>query len=206
MTNETEMREAFTYSPQDGKNGHCFAAQVWDAEGKNVAIVEGVNAEEANKRAKLITDALNNQARARLGKGEVEYTQSKLNADIVGLDCRAAFEKHYLGYYLRRGENGEYTSEETRKLWNCWWVSWDYSNPRCCPIPPSAKPVEVGEEEAVRIMADAIMEYEQNILTDDHPTQRFDKETDTGFMSYARVAYYAFLSRYNVTVKEAKDE
>lgn len=47
------------------------------------------------------------------------------------------------------------------------------------------------EDEAVEIMANAIMDYEQNILIEGHPTQRFDKETDTGFMAYARVAYRA---------------
>ncbi len=55
----------------------------------------------------------------------VQFTQMNLNAGIVGLDCRAAFEKRYCDYYLKRLENGEYTSEETRKMWNCWWGSWD---------------------------------------------------------------------------------
>lgn len=32
-----------TYSPQKGKAGHCFAAQVWGPDGKNLAIVEGDN-------------------------------------------------------------------------------------------------------------------------------------------------------------------
>jgi len=30
-----------------------------------------------------------------------------------------------MGYYFKRAANGEYISEETRKLWNCWWCSWD---------------------------------------------------------------------------------
>jgi len=72
MTNEHQdgEREAYTYSPQDGDNGHCFAAQVWDADGNSVAIVDGKDANEANARAKMITEALN--ARARLDKAAVE--------------------------------------------------------------------------------------------------------------------------------------
>lgn len=74
MTRETE-REAFTYSPQDGENGHCFAAQVWDADGKNVATIDGANADEATQRAKIITEALNNAARVHVGKGDSETTR-----------------------------------------------------------------------------------------------------------------------------------
>ncbi len=72
MTNEHQdgEREAYTYSPQDGDNGHCFSAQVWDADGNSVAIVDGKDANEANARAKMITEALN--ARARLDKAAVE--------------------------------------------------------------------------------------------------------------------------------------
>lgn len=82
MTQETE-REAFTYSPQDGENGHCFAAQVWDANGKNVAIVDGANAEEATQRARIIADALNNAARARVVKGDDMYTNSPVSIPIA---------------------------------------------------------------------------------------------------------------------------
>lgn len=76
------------------------------------------------------TPALSTQAEQPYGEQVTEgFTQSKLNANLLGLDCRAAFEKHYGGYYLKQLDNGEYASAETRKLWNCWWVSWDTARP-----------------------------------------------------------------------------
>lgn len=117
-------------------------------------------------------EALQGQARASLGKGEVEYTQSKLNADMVGLDCRAAFEKQYL-----------------RKLWNYWWVSWDYSNPRCCPVPQSAKPVEVVDTELAALAVEAFNKAEK-------------PENHIGLCAGYRIAQ-AILARYNVTKKES---
>ena len=57
--------------------------------------------------------------------GGVEFTESKLNARLVGAECRRKFEERYGDYNLKCCENGMYASEQTRKIWNCWWVSWD---------------------------------------------------------------------------------
>lgn len=50
-----------------------------------------------------------------------EFTQAKLNANLLGLDCRAAFEKHCAGYYLKRLDNGEgdgFCSRSSRSSYN----------------------------------------------------------------------------------------
>lgn len=48
----------WTFSPMKGTHGHCFAAQVWDEEGHNLATIETKNgAIEASANAKLIAAA-----------------------------------------------------------------------------------------------------------------------------------------------------
>lgn len=47
----------FTFSPQEGPNGHCFSAQVWSSTGTNLAIVEGADASIATANAALFSYA-----------------------------------------------------------------------------------------------------------------------------------------------------
>ena len=48
----------WTFSPQQGKKGHCFQAQVWDSEGKNLATIEDTSdAQIATNNARLIAAA-----------------------------------------------------------------------------------------------------------------------------------------------------
>lgn len=43
------------HSPQKGKKGHCYTAQVWDNTGQSLAIIEDKeNADEATANARLI--------------------------------------------------------------------------------------------------------------------------------------------------------
>lgn len=50
----------YTFSPQKGKPGKCFTAQIWDVEGKNLAILEATyNEAEINSFAEIMTDSLN---------------------------------------------------------------------------------------------------------------------------------------------------
>lgn len=52
MKNITE--EKLTYSPMKGTPGHCFAAQIWDAEGFGLASIDSrYGARKATKYAKL---------------------------------------------------------------------------------------------------------------------------------------------------------
>lgn len=45
-------------SPQSGKNGQCFDAQVWDSDGLNLATIESTkDPKEASSNAKLIAAA-----------------------------------------------------------------------------------------------------------------------------------------------------
>lgn len=46
------------YSPQSGTVGHCFCAQVWGSDGRNLATLEAtVDEAEATANAKLIAES-----------------------------------------------------------------------------------------------------------------------------------------------------
>lgn len=59
------------------------------------------------------------------------------------------------------------------------------------PIPPVK---QLGEDEAVEIMAEAIMDYEVNLLNPEHSGRQLERDDDVGFMEYARAAYRALLA------------
>ena len=48
----------WTYSPQKGKLGHCFQAQVWNEKGQSIAVIESTkNTKDATATAKLMSEA-----------------------------------------------------------------------------------------------------------------------------------------------------
>lgn len=51
--------EKLTYCPMKGTPGHCFAAQVWDSEGNNLATIDSrYGARKATKYAKLFSASI----------------------------------------------------------------------------------------------------------------------------------------------------
>ncbi len=52
------MKDQWTFSPQKGKPGHCFVAQVWDEHGASLAVIEPTeNPAVATERARLLAVA-----------------------------------------------------------------------------------------------------------------------------------------------------
>lgn len=133
--------------------------------------------------------------KARAAASEVKPVQ-----DGIMTECLRQQQRDIAAFHSSTGNTEERKASGltcmicgTRRICNNCQYAGDYHDAMAVAFPSTP----LSEEKAVEVMAKAIMDYEHNILTEGHPTQQFDKDTDTGFMAYARVAYRALKEAEN---------